>query len=455
MTKNEVKRLSLKERNVAMINVAFDIFEIDQLDDWNEVKARITNDRIAELYYMAGEIFAPDLTPNRLLPAPSSKTRALFLGETRSYDIASKLSRFLLYADQVVVKNPLLLPHSIAPDYNPLLKPGEFMADTIATLFCFLKVGPLVENDLAIMIPDPISFDHELFATWKGEVEAGRSLDISEEDRAELDERVQGIGADDLMRFVAAMPEEIKRREVERVFPEDPDAQRLMLKHWKDIQANDPFSMPSITGEPVAQLNMYRSGFSPKIALYVTQATGAFAYCETRAKSRLLARAAGAEIESFQPWAPLSKAFQELDFSFLNDVPVDFLTGLRKDGRLKEMRLLLRDLWAKVENMGADHPSSSTVKHFQDRLENAHELAKEDWKEIDQEYLGFLGAMAGATGMASCLISGGFDPNVVAGTFVLPATAKLLKTTLRRRKFRKTVPMTVFMDLEKLDRRLD
>jgi hypothetical protein len=51
-------------------------------------------------------------------------------------------------------------------------------------------------------------------------------------------------------------------------------------------------------------------------------------------------------------WSPVAKAFQSLEFKFLDTVDVKFANSIREDGRLESFRALLR----KVGNDGAGGP---------------------------------------------------------------------------------------------------
>jgi hypothetical protein len=41
-------------------------------------------------------------------------------------------------------------------------------------------------------------------------------------------------------------------------------------------------------------------------------------------------------------WSPVAKAFQSLEFKFLDTVDVKFANSIREDGRLESFRALLR-----------------------------------------------------------------------------------------------------------------
>jgi hypothetical protein len=83
------------------------------------------------------------------------------------------------------------------------------------------------------------------------------------------------------------------------------------------------------------QLLVGRSGVNTEMSLYISEITGAFPYTSLQMKWRDLLSMGKELSETAKVWSPLTKAFQDVEFKFLNNVDSRFACGLRTDGRLE------------------------------------------------------------------------------------------------------------------------
>lgn len=76
--------------------------------------------------------------------------------------VLTNIVRYSLYTDEIIVMNPLMNPHCIAPDYNPIERPELYKQDTLEIIYFILKLYPWIEAGIVSMIPDPGDFDYQL-----------------------------------------------------------------------------------------------------------------------------------------------------------------------------------------------------------------------------------------------------------------------------------------------------
>ena len=91
-----------------------------------------------------------------------------------------------------------------------------------------------------------------------------------------------------------------------------------------------------------------RTGANLEMTLYIAQLTGAFPYTNIRRRWQELLSVKEDLPETSRVWSPLTQAFQDLEFKFLNQVDSQFACSMRSDGRLESFRAFLRRLWNTV-----------------------------------------------------------------------------------------------------------
>ena len=178
------------------------------------------------------------------------------------------------------------------------------------------------------------------------------------------------------------------------------------------------------------------------MALYISQVTGAFPYTSLRMKWKELLSVAKELPEDAQVWSPLTKAFQELEFKFLDQVDSEFACSLRKDGRLEGFRAFLRRLWSMIGGTPDINKACSLARDFGDELTEEYHKAEAEWGQIDRDLMKQFGAS-----VVGGLIAGAFSLHIPTLGFAAAGVLELLNARMKRREFRKKVPMSVLIDL--------
>jgi hypothetical protein len=151
--------------------------------------------------------------------------------------------------------------------------------------------------------------------------------------------------------------------------------------------------------------------------------------------------------ETARIWSPLTKAFQGLEFRFLNNVDTRFAQSIREDGRLESFRGLLRRIGKDATEVTDFASLDSYVRDCNDALVGEYQKARAEWDKIDESFIKWTGS--GAAGIAA-LVTGHLLPNVASLSAATAATLSQLFTRyFQRQQFRKTNPMSVFVDLSR------
>lgn len=181
-----------------------------------------------------------------------------------------------------------------------------------------------------------------------------------------------------------------------------------------------------------------------EMGLYICHATGAFPYTNVRFRWNEILRAREELDPTAQVWSPLTKAFQELSFKFLNKVDSNFACSVRSDGRLGGFRSFLKKVWNAVGGEPNLNESERLARDFRDELTNAFNEAKADWDAIDRDLIKALGTGA----LAGAVAAGKFSPALAGSGFAVAGLAGLIGAEMKRREFRKKIPMSIFIDLD-------
>jgi|SRR5580692_8906299 hypothetical protein len=152
--------------------------------------------------------------------------------------------------------------------------------------------------------------------------------------------------------------------------------------------------------------------------------------------------------ETARVWSPLTKAFQSLEFRFLNNVDPKFAQRIRDDGRLESFRVLLRRIGKDATEISDFGSLDSYVRDCKDALTGEYQKAQAEWAKIDESFLKW-----GSGGIdASSLISGHILPDI--GSLSVATLSTLAQLGIRffnQHQFRKANPMSVFIDLARKD----
>jgi hypothetical protein len=423
---------------MALLGAMGDIFGMER--PWNKVKDGMTEAQIREFYRFIADLWPINTNPQIIMPTPDDSTlRALYLGENEPEMMLENVFRFCLYADQIILVNPFDNPNLMAEKYNPIHHPSEWKLQTIRLVFHLMLLTPWIEAGLVVLIPDPGDFNRQLrVQTWDLATKrlAGWKASDQDVDQSAMKARTR--------RMMLLFPRDYMERMAREANPgiSDDDVQKLM-EHIDQERANDPL-LPNDTIDRIGgQMEAGRMGANLEMGLYICQATGAFPYTNVKFRWNEILGARQDLDATAQVWSPLTNAFQQLKFKFLDNVDSKFACSIRQEGRLEGFRSFMRHLWNTVG--GEPDPSKSAVlaRDFRDELTQAFNSAQADWDAINRELLKWAVPTIGgaiATGALSLALP-------VAG-FAAAGVAEIIQAEMKRREFRRKVPMSVFIDLK-------
>ena len=213
----KTQTLSLHERNLALVGAIFDIFGMANADRWEDVKKRVSDDRVRELYKVIAGLWPPDTDLVSLLPTPGASLRALYLGDVNPEQIVHNVFRFALYADEILVIDPFHNPWLMAKEFNPIVNPGQWKMDTLKLLFFMAELAPWIEAGVVTLVPDPGFFDYPLRRkTWDLAKERLAGWTPSEQDM----EQFKPAAMQEFARVFFALPKDTLAGKVREASPQ-------------------------------------------------------------------------------------------------------------------------------------------------------------------------------------------------------------------------------------------
>ncbi len=432
---------TLLERNLILLSAVADIFGKMK---WEDLKRKLSGDHIRALYEVIADLWPPNTDLITLLPK-DNRLRGLYLGEVEPQLITQHVFRFGLYADELMIIDPFHNPHWKIGEFNPLENPDPFRGDTLKLVAFISTLAPWIAAGLVKLIPDPGYFDPPLRTQF---AEMAKSSIGNTEPTPEMMEEWEEFQKADFRRFMNSLPREYRLRRIKEFNPELSEAEAIKTLAYMDrVQREDPLALEQPIVESGGQLQVIL-----ETALYLSHLTGAFPYTSFNWKWQELHSVAQELPQAAKTWAPLTRAFQGLEFKFLNNVDSKFACEMHREGRLESFRHYLKEIWNKSYAQSDPTKIDVSAREFKDQLTDEYRKAQADWEKIDRDLAIWGGATVAAglsASLANAIVSGGLNLDLPAYGFCIGAVTKLVTSRMERKEFRKKVPMSVFIDLSK------
>lgn len=441
-----INQRSIKDRNIILLNAIVDIFGFNKGKTWDDFRWEMSNDQVRELYKVVGWLWPSNTDIIPLLPKASTKLRGFYMGETKPdfNAILQNIVRYSLYTDEILVASPFMNPKILAPDYSPLVHPELYKQDTLEMIAFIFRLAPWIETGLVNLIPNPTDFDPSLRNTvWKMAEKrwVDQKLDLSQETLDELEPRGKRL----LEKTMYRLTKEQLAISIKRALPQLTDKQVIdQIEYTQRLRENDPMIVNQELPEG-GELQIMRYGANLELAMYIGQLTGSYLYTDRQEQWKEILSSAQTSESEGDVWSPLTKTFHDLEFNFLNNIDPQFALRLKEEGRLDTFRGFLRKVWTKIEGNPSYEQANKLSREFSEELHEEYAKTKEEWVQIDKNLLKWV---TGSGGVAA-IISGGMNWQIPAAGFCITAVGKLLEARTDRRNFKQTVPLAVFLDLEK------
>jgi hypothetical protein len=407
---------SIRDRNMTLVNAVLDITGLNRGKSWGDVRRDLSDQQVSRIHGLYGALWPRDTNIMELLPRPDGRClRALYMGFIDARTIASSVTSWLLYFDEIVIVNPFINPAFKKREYSPVESPGQYKEQTLKNVALLTTLAPFIAEGVVHMIPEQAEFDPAFRqSVWAMAKDRTANWKPTQEDMADY----RRLAEDDFARSLRRLPDEVLRGMVRRFSP-DLDGPMLdgVVQYMKEQHAKDPFALllPMPSGEEGAQVMVSRT-FNVELALFLAQLTGSCIYTDSPGFWKQIHEHASTASELLIPaeWAPVAEALRVAEFAL--EINPQFNFGMRRSGKLYYLRRALRQIWNAVCARGDAPTPAAIAEQLAGDVRAADESMRGAWATGDRP--------AGPSGTLRCELeisipSGGFGRNAVRRLLIM------------------------------------
>jgi hypothetical protein len=451
----QVRHLSTRGKNIVFIHLVLEALQFDterKPVDQARFKKAFTAEAVRKIFEAVRFVWPDGEDLKRVLIEDGQETSGLYIGHYVPDRVERAVTRHSLYADRILLVDPLTYPDAIREQYNPILHPEMHRTTTLKWIHMWLGLWEWIDEGLVAFVRSPGDFYPQMAsdsyavtrARFKRHPELttlGESYARSEFAKGDLDEWKEN--------FMLSHSDEQLASEIRERKPDATEAEiTSFLEHVRRRREQHPYYLDFESGPDgvSSELLQTSTGTNYELAKAIALHSNSFIMTDLPVRWREIELdRTEAGIDS-GAWAPFAKAFQELPLRFLDDVPLEAALVLRKEGRLQPMRDFLRKTWngtTKVDPF-ADQNATNLAAELSDKLREA----ESEWQKIDTELaetaLKTLGAGVLAAGPA---IASGFG-SWLGASLALGGTAALVRSHRSRSTYKLRYPAGFFVDLQ-------
>ena len=387
------RNLTVRGKNRIFLANLGGALQIDRLDSdcWSEVKDACTEQAVKQIHASIIDLWPDEQDLHRVLKGCRNEATALYVGSYEEELILRGLTRHLLYADTILLPDPFRDPRHLRPEFNPLDNPNAFRVTTLKWARIWLLLSPWIEEGVVQFIRTPGDFDIEL---WQNCATASKSKfelnpDLKEIVEKEVSEATSRLAAEEIN--LLKMPDDYlarKFREGKAVYPDElseTEVHQFIEWIWSRRKAHpyfiaDPAGTGNMLNDQVIQLF---SGGNYEMAKLTASLSGSHLITDMRSRWAEIKLDKDKVKLGQDPWQLFSKAFSEVEFQFLNEVPLQTALEVRKQGFLSSFRSFFREVWRK--SVQEDEFSEANAVVLADSLIDEMRRAEDEFKTIRLE----------------------------------------------------------------------
>jgi hypothetical protein len=451
-----IKHLSTRGKNIQFINMVLEALQIDTdqgVLEHHDFKRAFTSAAVRRIYEAVQFVWPSSNDLKRVLSEESEVTSGLYIGQYETDLVQRGITRHSLYADRILLVDPLLHPRTLLDEYNPLLHPELHRSSTLKWISLWIDLLPWIKEGIVGFVRAPGDFDARLALKSISIAEAryARHPDLRKATKKEAEADLLSAHYQEYSeQIMLTMSDSQIRRRLRDKDPDlgDEEIEQFLVQVHSRRKAHPYYLGPEDpNASSYSEMFQISTGTSYEQAKLIALHSGSYLMTDLRSRWREMeVDRADARVDP-QAWSPFAKAFQGLPFRFLDAVPLNAALAIRKEGRLEHMRHFLRKVWTATAKTSAF--DDANIPTLAAELDEKVREAEVEWKKIDRELIGWVGATA-MTG----LLAGG--PLVAAGhaawlaaSVVAGGAGSVFTSTKKRAEYKLQYPAGFLVDLKK------
>jgi hypothetical protein len=451
-----IRHMSTRNKNRIFINMVLDALQIDSEErapEFPDFKRAFTSAAVRKIYEAIQFVWPDGDDLKRVLAEEAEQTSGLYVGQYEPDLILRGVTRHSLYADRILLIDPLPYPDRLRDEFNPLVHPEEHRANTLQWISVWFAMLPWIEEGIVGFVRAPGDFYPELYL---------KSIAITEK-RHKHPELIK-LRQTDVGRMLGSRGHEAFREHImlsysdhqlrEMAREHDPAASDEAIEALiRDIQRRrdrHPYFLhpePHQGGRRSSEFYSISSGTNYEEAKLIALHSRSYVMTDLRVRWKEIEidrEESGIDAEA---WSPFAKAFHGLPLKFLDSVPVAAALAIRKEGRLESLRYFLRRVWhATAKTTPFD---DANVPALAAELTAKVSEADAEWRKIDRDLLKWLGAEAAGGLLAAAPLVASGQAAFAGAAAILAGAATVTHSTMKRRAYKLEYPAGFFVDLAK------
>lgn len=448
--------LSVRGRNLQFAGRIADALQFGTLGkarSLKDYKGAFTGEAVRKIHEALMDLWPRDMDIVGALGRQEADVSGLYIGDYGPEYLTRAIVRHSIYANRILLIDPFVYPASVRDEYNPLVNPEQYRAQTLKNVNFWFALLPWIEAGIVALIRPPSDFNPRL--NWAIMEAQTKKFEENEELKKASNESVDELRSRHTHKLahrqlLLGAPDSYLRAKFEEL---DLGKNGLtvddFLKSIQEEREQDPDFLEPMGPKSEAQLYMMSSGASYPSAAMTANITGSYLFTDLHVRWREIELDRESHSAENKIWAPFAKALQNASLRYLNNLRLEHALTLRKEGRLESLRGFLGKVWkeASTDNQFDDKNAILLAEELTERIR----AAEQEWKEIDRDLLKIVGGTAvGGLLAAGPLIAAGHGAFLAAAVGVAGAVP-LVSSTLKRRSFPDRFPAAFFMKVEEND----
>jgi hypothetical protein len=445
--------LSIRGRNIYFANRLFEILKLDPKNNSKGLKyykAAFTGTAVRQIYEAVMEAWPPDINIEKVLSRTSSEVSGLYNGDYELGYIIKGIVRHSIYANKILVIDPFVYPKSLRDEYNPIIEPDQYRAQTLKNANFWFSLIPWIDAGIVEIIRTPADFDPKL--NWESLKFQQKKFDENQELKKAKEESVKELKKRHMEKMafehlLLSAPDFYIKQKFEELFynNEGLTADDFLKYIHRERELDPDFLEPIGPDSKTGQLKTWTTGANYEIARITASITRSYLVTDLYVRWREIELDRESHSVENTIWSPFSKAVQNANLKYLNSLRLEHALSLRKEGRLERFRIFLHRVWkdACIEDPFDNINAQILAEELQEKVQQA----EEEWKQIDRDLIKMMGAgLIPEMLAAGPLIASGNADFLAAAGIILGAT-NLAVSTAKRRSFPNRFPAAFFMKI--------
>jgi hypothetical protein len=447
------RNLSLRGKNIELLNGVCDILHVDKAPDYmdfQKAKDSVTPEVVRRIHELIVALWPDEADLKRVLRREAENSSGLYFGTYELPTLFRGITRHSLYSERILLPDPFVYPLAVREEFSPLAHPEEHRVNTLRSIQLWFFLAPWIAAGIVGITRLPGDFDPALTSECirREKDRFGHDSEL----HALLDEmvttEVQKTGPLDRGAgeyFLLSHPNEFWTDSWHKRHPEATEEEVRRFLQWiESRRAAHPYYI-DLQHAGQRQILHWTSGTNYEMAKVTVMMSGSHLITDMPHRWREIELDRARDSIDPRGWNPFAKAFHNLEFKFLNDVPLKFAFRLRKERRLSQLRLFLRGIWNKSST--EDKYDERNVEALAAELNEKVREAKEEWRKIDRDLIKWFGTLGTVAASASAVSSGGIGWMPAAIGTIAGGITSLLVAQHQRAGFRERYPAAMFLDL--------